>query len=97
MYKFYKEDKRFDKIEINKSETDKKNGIMAILKDRSGVIWANSYPEALYKIQYRPEKFNILANGLESECVFEDKSGRLWIGIKNKRSYDVRRRRKEFY
>ncbi|HMQ69782.1 MAG TPA: two-component regulator propeller domain-containing protein [Ignavibacteria bacterium] len=84
LYKFYKEDKRFDKIEINTTETGKKEDIMAILKDRSGVIWANSYPEALYKIQYRPEKFNILVNGSEAECIFEDKSGRLWIGIKYK-------------
>ena len=83
LYKFYKNEKRFEKIEINSAGDSGKDVFMSVLKDRSGVIWANSYSEALYKIQYYPEKFRVLAKGFISESVYEDRSGRLWIGTKD--------------
>ena len=82
LFKFYKTENRFEKVEISSAEPVIDKPVMAIVKDRSGVIWANSYPETLYKIQYNTEKFDVLVKGMEAECVFEDKSGRLWIGTK---------------
>jgi ligand-binding sensor domain-containing protein/signal transduction histidine kinase len=78
--KFDKASGKFERIKIHPGEENKKENIQEFKKDKSGVIWVSAYLDGLYKLYYPVEKFKSILPGKDAKCIYEDRSGKLWIG-----------------
>ncbi|MBK8551284.1 MAG: SMP-30/gluconolactonase/LRE family protein [Ignavibacteria bacterium] len=70
----------FTKYDIYPEDKEKKEAVLAFKKDLSGVIWASSYNDGLYRLSYTNNKFESFLTEKDVTCIYEDKSGRFWAG-----------------
>ncbi|MEO8664854.1 MAG: two-component regulator propeller domain-containing protein [Ignavibacteria bacterium] len=80
--RFDKASEKFERIKLHNDNDDKnkRETILSFVKDRSGIIWASSYSDGLYKLSHPSEKFKDLLSGKNVRSIYEDMSGRLWAG-----------------
>lgn len=80
--KFNKKTGKFERIKIFTDDQNKKETVLRFVKDRSGVLWISSYLDGLFKLYYRPQKFQSILAGKNVLSIYTDVSGTIWAGTK---------------
>lgn len=74
---------KFKKINLTAGSDGKREIIMSICKDKSGVLWVSNYQEGLYKITQSKNIFKNYFENFNVLSLFQEQDGILWIGTQN--------------
>ncbi|MBK9331150.1 MAG: hypothetical protein IPM96_01805 [Ignavibacteria bacterium] len=81
--RFSVRDGKFSKINITDDPVRKREVIMSICKDKSGVLWVSNYQEGLYKLSQSKDIFKNYLENYNVLSLHQDHVGNYWIGTQN--------------